>query len=92
MSAGVRPAAPLRLFFEIERDDNPRLYDDLSRFKKGQRRVNRLRFLAHEGLMAERGCRMTPERDDGAGIAVDFGPAADTNAVFDAMGSPKEEL
>ena len=45
--------APMRLLFEIARDDNPRLYDDLVRFNKGTRRVNRLRFLAHEGLLAQ---------------------------------------
>jgi hypothetical protein len=44
---------PVRLFFEMTRDDNPRLYDDLIRFNKGTKRVNRLRFLAHEGLMAQ---------------------------------------
>ena len=44
---------PVRLLFEMTRDDNPRLYDDLIRFNKGTKRVNRLRFLAHEGLMAQ---------------------------------------
>lgn len=53
MSRPVAPgAATLRLLFEIDREDNPRLYDDLMRFKKGPKRVNRLRFLAHEGLRA----------------------------------------
>jgi len=38
---------PVRLLFEMTRDDNPRLYDDLIRFNKGVRNgVNRLRFLA----------------------------------------------
>ena len=44
---------PMRLLFEMTRDDNPRLYDDLIRFNKGTKRVNRLRFLAHEGLLAQ---------------------------------------
>ena len=44
---------PVRLLFEMTRDDNPRLYDDLIRFNKGTKRVNRLRFLAHEGLLAQ---------------------------------------
>ena len=44
---------PLRLLFEMERDENPRLYDDLIRFNKGTKRVNRLRFLAHEGLLSQ---------------------------------------
>ncbi|MDE2299667.1 MAG: hypothetical protein KGK18_16060 [Burkholderiales bacterium] len=43
----------MRLLFEMTRDDNPRLYDDLIRFNKGTKRVNRLRFLAHEGLLAQ---------------------------------------
>jgi len=44
---------PVRLLFEMTRDDNPRLYDDLILFNKGTKRVNRLRFLAHEGLLAQ---------------------------------------
>lgn len=48
-----RKVEPVRLLFEMTRDDNPRLYDDLIRFNKGTKRVNRLRFLAHEGLLAQ---------------------------------------
>jgi hypothetical protein len=44
---------PLRMQFELSRDDDPRLYDDLVRFKKGTKRINRLRFLAHEGMVAQ---------------------------------------
>jgi hypothetical protein len=44
---------PIRLLFEMDREDNPLLYDDLIRFKKGTKRVNRLRFLAHEGVVAQ---------------------------------------
>ena len=40
----------IRLVFQLDRAENPRLYDDLARFRKGARRVNRLRLLAHEGL------------------------------------------
>lgn len=47
------PYERIRLVFELERDDNPRLYDDLIRFKKGTKRVNRLRTLAQEGLLAQ---------------------------------------
>ena len=43
----------VKLLFELSRDDNPRLFDDLMRFNKGPKRVNRLRFLAHEGLLAQ---------------------------------------
>lgn len=52
-SDGDREAPSVRLLFEMSRDDNPRLYDDLMRFNKGPKRVNRLRFLAHEGLLAQ---------------------------------------
>lgn len=48
-----RKTEPVRLLFEMTREDNPRLYDDLIRFNKGTKRVNRLRFLAHEGLLAQ---------------------------------------
>ena len=54
MTPKTRPKdEPVRLLFEMTRDDNPRLYDDLIRFNKGTKRVNRLRFLAHEGLLAQ---------------------------------------
>ena len=47
MTPKTRPNdEPVRLLFEMTRDDNPRLYDDLIRFNKGTKRVNRLRFLA----------------------------------------------
>lgn len=48
-----KESEPVRLLFEMTREDNPRLYDDLIRFNKGTKRVNRLRFLAHEGLLAQ---------------------------------------
>jgi hypothetical protein len=42
-------AETMRMLFELDREDDPRLYDDLIRFKKGTKRINRLRLLAHEG-------------------------------------------
>ena len=53
MNHGATKEEPVRLLFEMTREDNPRLYDDLIRFNKGTKRVNRLRFLAHEGLLAQ---------------------------------------
>ena len=50
---GNQGTEPVRLLFEMSRADNPRLYDDLIRFNKGTKRVNRLRYLAHEGLLAQ---------------------------------------
>ena len=43
----------LRINFELDRADNPPLYDELARFSKGAKRVNRLRTLAHAGLMMQ---------------------------------------
>lgn len=43
----------IRLLFELDRADDPQLYDDLIRFKKGTKRINRLRLLAHEGVVAQ---------------------------------------
>lgn len=50
-----KDAAPIRLVFELARADHPRLYDDLIRFHKGVKRVNRLRVLAYDGLLAQFG-------------------------------------
>lgn len=46
---------PVRLVFELARADNPRLYDELMLFQKGAKRVNRLRVLAYDGLLAQYG-------------------------------------
>jgi hypothetical protein len=53
MTIPAKNASPISMLFEMNREDNPRLYDDLARFNKGTKRVNRLRFLAHEGLLAQ---------------------------------------
>lgn len=56
MSGKERNENPsISMLFELDRDDNPWLYDDLIRFKKGTKRINRLRFLAHEGVVAQLG-------------------------------------
>jgi hypothetical protein len=46
-------ASTLRITFELDLVDNPPLYQDLVRFPKGPRRVNRLRTLAHAGLITQ---------------------------------------
>jgi len=46
---------PIRMVFEMTRAEHPRLYDDLIRFPKGTKRVNRLRTLAHDGLLFQSG-------------------------------------
>jgi hypothetical protein len=43
----------LRITFELEHADNPPLFEDLAKFPKGSRRVNRLRTLAHAGLLTQ---------------------------------------
>jgi hypothetical protein len=54
---GSRPSDPkaIRLVFELARADNPRLFDELSRFSQGSKRVNRLRVLAYDGLLVQYG-------------------------------------
>lgn len=82
----TNPLEPIRLLFELERADNPRLYDDLIRFKKGTKRVNRLRTLAQEGLLAQHWPigvvgHMAEARDEET--PRDMGNASITNQVFD---------
>jgi hypothetical protein len=56
MSADAKvPGEPIRLVFELTRADHPRLYDDLIRFPKGTKRINRLRVLAYDGLLVQGG-------------------------------------
>ena len=44
------------MLFEMARDDNPRLYDDLMRFNKGTKRINRLRSSPTRGCRRRIGC------------------------------------
>jgi len=82
-------AQTLRITFELEEADNPPLFHDLIQFPKGPRRVNRLRTLAHAGLLAQSapaeqsGYATTSvlPRSDSATQAASlelFGPAFDT--------------
>jgi len=43
----------IRLLFELDRADDTQLYDDLIRFKKGTKRINRLRLLGREGVIGQ---------------------------------------
>ena len=54
MGAPTRQEHVMRMRFELERDYNPPLFDELMKFPKGTKRLNRLRTLAHEGLHAQR--------------------------------------
>ena len=51
----VKDTTPIRLVFVLARADHPRLYDDLIQFQKGVKRINRLRLLAYDGLLAQSG-------------------------------------
>ncbi|MFT4192103.1 MAG: hypothetical protein QM617_11360 [Comamonas sp.] len=78
---------PVRLVFELARADNPRLYDELVRFPQGVKRVNRLRVLAYDGLIAQYGV-FTSGGAGGVPTAtkIDMAQAratAVTNAVFE---------
>ena len=55
MAAATSRERVMRMRFELERDDNPPLFDELMKFPKGTKRLNRLRTLAHEGLHTQRG-------------------------------------
>lgn len=71
----------IRLLFELDRADDPQLYDDLIRFKKGTKRINRLRLLAREGVIGQlslAGGGMVPRLVQVAGVS---GPAAELPAV-----------
>jgi hypothetical protein len=82
----MTPSVPIRLLFELDRADNPRLYDELIRFKKGTKRVNRLRTLAQEGLLAQHWpieSAGTWGATKGAATVFDKGDAAMTNQIFE---------
>jgi len=96
---GNQPKADLsiRLLFELSRDDNPRLFDDLMRFNKGPKRVNRLRFLAHEGLLAQQwGLGMPVPAPAVAAVKasrsdIDLAVARQTSQAFEARSGAAEE-
>ena len=71
----------IRLLFELDRADDPQLYDDLIRFKKGTKRINRLRLLAREGVIGQLSLTsggMVPRLVQVAGVS---GPTAELPAV-----------
>jgi len=75
----------IRLVFELTHADNPRLYTELMRFQKGSKRVNRLRLLAYDGLLAQAGVFTTPEAEPQYPEVLeepDRGSGALTNQLF----------
>ncbi|TXH62946.1 MAG: hypothetical protein E6Q93_02345 [Burkholderiaceae bacterium] len=87
MSAGQATVQkPIRLVFELARADNPRLFDELNQFPQGQKRVNRLRVLAYDGLLAQYGVFAPAARgvgSDGPTRSVDVQTARVTNGLFE---------
>lgn len=85
--------ARIRLLLQLDREDDPQLYDDLVRFRKGIKRVSRLRLLAHDGLRQRLEPAPFPTSDSGEGPRADNHPAARapaaarlTNQAFDPPG------
>jgi len=74
----------LRINLELQRMDNPALYDDLAAFPKGPRRVNRLRTLAHEGLL----CQRNPAAPGQSVTTVAGGGSSASDAVDQLFGGP----
>jgi len=93
----TKPDHDIRLLFEISRDDNPRLFDDLMRFNKGPKRVNRLRFLAHEGLLAQQwllgmsGPAPAAAAAKASRSGIDIAVARQTSQAFEAGSGGAEE-
>ena len=87
MSAGQTTVPkPIRLVFEMTRADNPRLFDELNQFPQGQKRVNRLRVLAYDGLLAQYGVLVPIVPGAGsAGVTngLDVKVAQVTNGLFE---------
>jgi hypothetical protein len=69
------------MVFELAREDNPRLFDELSKFPQGPRRVNRLRVLAYDGLLVQSGV-LALAQPDGANAQRQGRLTDSTNAVF----------
>ncbi len=73
---------PVRLVFELSRADNPRLFDELVQFPQGVKRVNRLRVLAYDGLLAQYGV-FAPHIGSNSAPAVSSPAAEVTNGLFE---------
>lgn len=82
----------LRMLFELDRADDPQLYDDLIRFKKGTKRINRLRLLAREGVVMQlnssHGAAAPRAAVAAIGYAAPPAPAIDMPLAADVFGAP----
>ncbi len=75
----------LRLVFSLDRDEDPRLYDDLMALRKGLKRTARLRLLAHDGLLVQAGLLTESPAVHGRriGVTAPVAGAALTNQLFE---------
>ena len=76
----------IRLVFQLERAELPRLYDELARFHKSVKRVGRLRTLAYEGLLVQQGILKLPGQASGdapGSISFDGDSAGVMNGLFE---------
>ncbi len=80
-SSSVKASKPIRLVFQLAHADHPRLYDDLIRFQQGTKRVNRLRLLAYDRLLAQNGVFVAGGQVVSANGAQE-GSSAVTNDLF----------
>jgi hypothetical protein len=94
-----RELETIRMLFELDRDDDPRnCTTTLIRFKKGTKRINRLRLLAHEAVLGQfnlpavAATRMVPSPSfaDSAGAAPS-GTAFDLPVAADVFDVPIEK-
>ncbi|MDO9003986.1 MAG: hypothetical protein Q7V20_11080 [Aquabacterium sp.] len=82
MNANAKASGePIRLVFELARADHPRLYDDLIQFPKGTKRINRLRVLAYDGLLAQCG-HLVPGGSSHPELVAETGGSMITNDLF----------
>ena len=79
-----KDAGTIRLVFELSRADHPRLYDDLIRFPKGTKRINRLRVLAYDGLLSQAGQLVA--------IGLALPPRAMASETEDALGNVTNDI
>jgi hypothetical protein len=89
VSAGTRPSEPprIRLVFQLDRAEMPRLYDELMRFHKGVKRVGRLRTLAYDALLVQQGV-LSLQGQAASARERSIGFDADPNGVMNGLFEP----
>lgn len=80
----------MRMLFVLSRADNPLLYDELAKFAKGAKRLNRLRTLAHQGLVLQAQLMRAPLQDDADADKVSPVNASEASAAQAFFRPPQE--